>query len=174
MVLFMVGILMYFRLEESGYSIGQKYIELVSCRDRLTKRETRIVNMLQVWMISLCCFCLILPQYVSNVVWKYLFNKPADNLERSTENEDECMCHIVFFHSLVLCLIDMIHEYSPITNAFVSVPADMGTLNCAAFLAGILAGILDSSRFVSAILLIDYFDYLFIECQSDCSYCQWW
>ncbi len=36
------------RLEESGYSIGQKIIELYSCRERLTKRETRIVNMLQV------------------------------------------------------------------------------------------------------------------------------
>lgn len=35
------------------------------------------------------------------------------------------------------------------TNAFVSVPADMGQLNCAAFLAGIIAGVLDSARFVS-------------------------
>jgi hypothetical protein len=43
---------------------------------------------------------------------------------------------------------DMIHEYTPITNAFVSVPTDMGNLNCASFLAGIIAGILDSSRFV--------------------------
>lgn len=24
------------------------------------------------------------------MVWKHLFNKPADNLERSMENEDEC------------------------------------------------------------------------------------
>ena len=38
------------------------------------------------------------------------------------------------------------------TNAFVSVPADMGQLNCAAFLAGIIAGVLDSARFVSHIL----------------------
>ena len=43
----------------------------------------------------------------------------------------------------------MIHEHSPVTNAFVSVPSDMGQLNCAAFIAGILAGILDSTRFVS-------------------------
>ena len=46
----------------------------------------------------------------------------------------------------------MIHESSPVTNAFVSVPADMGQLNCAAFLAGIIAGVLDSARFVSHIL----------------------
>ena len=72
-------------------------------------------------------------QYVSNVIWKHLFNKAADNLERSMENEDEYM----------------IHENSPITNTFVSVPADMGQLNCAAYFAGLIAGVLDSTRFVS-------------------------
>mmetsp|Transcript_20505 Transcript_20505/g.34511 ORF Transcript_20505/g.34511 Transcript_20505/m.34511 type:complete len:87 (-) Transcript_20505:270-530(-) len=41
----------------------------------------------------------------------------------------------------------MIQENSPVTNSFVSVPADMGQLNCAAYLAGILAGILDSAKF---------------------------
>jgi hypothetical protein len=104
------------RLEEAGYSVGQRVGELVGCRERLTKRETRVVNMLQ---------------YVSNTVWKHLFNKVADNLERSTENADEYM----------------IHENSPITNAFISVPADMGQLNCAAFIAGIIAGVLDSAKF---------------------------
>ena len=29
-------------------------------------------------------------QFVSSTVWKALFNKVADSLERSTENEDEC------------------------------------------------------------------------------------
>eukprot|EP01036_Dinobryon_divergens_P030364 gene30364-39597_t len=104
------------KLESSGYSIGTRVVELVSCRDHCTRRETRVVTMLQ---------------YIQNVIWKYLFNKAADNLERSTENDDEYM----------------IHEHSPITNAFVSVPADMGQLNCAAFIAGILAGILDAAKF---------------------------
>eukprot|EP01033_Poteriospumella_lacustris_P019588 gene19588-14206_t len=104
------------KLETLGYSIGQKLIEMISCRDRATKRETRLVGMLQ---------------YVSNVLWKHLFGKAADNLERSMENEDEYM----------------IHENSPVTNTFVSVPADMGHLNCAAFIAGIIAGALDSARF---------------------------
>jgi hypothetical protein len=43
----------------------------------------------------------------------------------------------------------MIHECAPITNAFASVPPQMGPLNCAAYLAGMIAGILDCSRFVS-------------------------
>lgn len=46
-------------------------------------------------------------------------------------------------------LSDMIHENNPVTNTFVSLPTDMGQLNCAAYLAGIIAGILDSTRFVS-------------------------
>eukprot|EP01033_Poteriospumella_lacustris_P021117 gene21117-15614_t len=34
------------KLETLGYSIGQKLIEMISCRDRATKRETRLVGML--------------------------------------------------------------------------------------------------------------------------------
>jgi hypothetical protein len=42
----------------------------------------------------------------------------------------------------------MIHENSPITNTFISVPGDLGQLDCAAYLAGIINGILSSSNFV--------------------------
>lgn len=60
---------------------------------------------------------------------------------------------VVGFLVLNLILVaDMIHELSPITNTFVSVPVDMGQLNCASFIAGIIAGVLDSSRFVSNVL----------------------
>ena len=41
------------RLEHAGFGIGQRIIELTSCRDRLTRRETRIVNMLQVGIIHI-------------------------------------------------------------------------------------------------------------------------
>lgn len=51
-------------------------------------------------------------------------------------------------HPPLTAAADMIHENSPVTNTFVSVPADMGHLNCAAFIAGIIAGALDSARFV--------------------------
>jgi len=115
------------RLEEAGYGIGLRVCELVACRERLTKRETKIVTMLQ---------------YVSQVVWKHLFNKTADNLERSVDATDEFM----------------IYENEPITNKFVSVPPDFGSFNCASFIAGIIAGILDSSGFkckVTAVLVQD-------------------
>lgn len=37
----------------------------------------------------------------------------------------------------------------PLTNTFVSVPTDLGQLNCAALVAGIIAGVLDGASFVS-------------------------
>jgi hypothetical protein len=43
----------------------------------------------------------------------------------------------------------MIHEKEPITSIFVSAPSDMVQLNCAAYIAGIIAGILNGASFVS-------------------------
>jgi len=42
----------------------------------------------------------------------------------------------------------MIHESNPVTNTFISVPSDLGQLDCGAYLAGIIAGVLDSAKFV--------------------------
>src|SRR3546814_9290115 len=63
------------RLEESGYGVGQRVLELVAVREKYNRRETRVVQILQ---------------YISNNIWKYLFGKHADSLERSMENEDAC------------------------------------------------------------------------------------
>ncbi|TMW69523.1 hypothetical protein Poli38472_001679 [Pythium oligandrum] len=70
-------------------------------------------------------------QFVVSTCWKALFGKAADALERSTENEDEYM----------------IHEVEPLTNKFISVPPDLGQLDCAAYIAGMIRGILTSGGF---------------------------
>jgi len=36
------------RLQELGFGVGQRMIEMIGCRERLTKRETRILGILQV------------------------------------------------------------------------------------------------------------------------------
>lgn len=64
------------RLETAGYGVGLRLLEYLSARDRLHRRETRVVNMLQ---------------FLCDVVWKFLFNKAADGLERSVDAEDEYM-----------------------------------------------------------------------------------
>ncbi len=43
---------------------------------------------------------------------------------------------------------DYIYDLDPVTNRFISVPKEMGQLNCAAFIGGIIRGVLDSANFV--------------------------
>jgi trafficking protein particle complex subunit 5 len=91
------------KLEETGYSVGIRVLELQNLRERGGKRKTRLLQILQ---------------WVSADVWRSLFGKTADSLERSTENADEFM----------------IHEMQPLTNTFVSVPADLGQVSAATFI----------------------------------------
>eukprot|EP00429_Kryptoperidinium_foliaceum_P050112 CAMPEP_0176122210 /NCGR_PEP_ID=MMETSP0120_2-20121206/61544_1 /TAXON_ID=160619 /ORGANISM="Kryptoperidinium foliaceum, Strain CCMP 1326" /LENGTH=174 /DNA_ID=CAMNT_0017456821 /DNA_START=111 /DNA_END=632 /DNA_ORIENTATION=+ len=104
------------RLESSGYGIGLKMLELQAYRSREYKRENRLMNILQ---------------FVSTQVWKSLFGKSADSLERSIDNADEFM----------------IVDYEPLTSTFVSVPSDFGQLSVDAFMSGIVAGVLTGAGF---------------------------
>jgi len=76
------------KLDELGYGVGLRMMELISIKDRATKRETRLINMLQ---------------YLSSTIWKHLFNKVADNLERSNDNEDECEFQTSIAFSVMCC-----------------------------------------------------------------------
>ncbi len=69
--------------------------------------------------------------FVSSSVWKALFGKSADSLERSIDHADEFM----------------IVDYEPITSTFVSVPPDLGQLSADAYVSGIIAGVLDGAGF---------------------------
>mmetsp|Transcript_22115 Transcript_22115/g.69189 ORF Transcript_22115/g.69189 Transcript_22115/m.69189 type:complete len:161 (-) Transcript_22115:507-989(-) len=108
------------KLHEVGQRVGAKTLELVTIREKLMKRESGVIEMLQ---------------FVSSTCWKSLFGKVADSLERSTDCGNEYM----------------IHEFEPITNCFVSIPTDLGHLNCAAYIAGILAGMLDCAHFPAVV-----------------------
>lgn len=70
-------------------------------------------------------------QFVSTHVWKALFNKAADSLERSIDHADEFM----------------IVDYEPVTSTFVSVPSDFGQLSVDAYMSGIIAGVLSGAGF---------------------------
>jgi len=64
------------RLESTGDGVGLRVLELLAYRNRDFRRETRLMNLLQ---------------FVSTQVWKSLFGKPADSLERSIDHADEFM-----------------------------------------------------------------------------------
>lgn len=68
--------------------------------------------------------------FVSLNLWKFLFGKQADSLKK-VRNSDEYY----------------IEEAAPLVNKYISVPKDYGDLNCAAFCAGIINGVLDAAGF---------------------------
>ncbi|KAA8910423.1 NO signaling/Golgi transport ligand-binding domain-containing protein [Sphaerosporella brunnea] len=105
------------KLNIQGYAIGQRLLELLLYREgRSAKRETRVLGILQ---------------FIAQTLYRHLFGKPADGLEKSREHEDEYM------------LID----HDPVVNSHISVPKEMSQLNCAAFVAGIIEAVLDGSLF---------------------------
>jgi len=105
------------KLNTQGYSIGQRLLELLLFREgRSAKRETRIIGILQ---------------FIAQTVYRHLFNKPADGLERSHDKDDEYM----------------IIDNEPVVNSYISVPKEISQLNCAAFVAGIIEAVLDGSLF---------------------------
>jgi hypothetical protein len=117
------------RLTLLGSHIGLRVLELLSYRISVTslasltapwscKRETRLLGILY---------------FIHTTVWKSLFGKPADSLERSVEQKDEYM----------------ISDNDVLVNRFISIPKEYNQLNCGAFVAGIIEGILTHAQFVS-------------------------
>ena len=68
---------------------------------------------------------------IKSTLWKSLFGKEADKLEHA--NDDEKTYYII--------------DADPIINSFISVPKDKGSLNCAAFVAGIIEAVLVGANF---------------------------
>ncbi|KAG9292079.1 hypothetical protein G9A89_017979 [Geosiphon pyriformis] len=108
------------KLNDFGYRVGTRLLELIVWREKNSKRETRVLGILS---------------FINTTVWKTLFGKPADSLEKSTENEDEYM----------------ISDNDPLISKFISVPKELSQLNCCAFLAGIVEAILDGAQFPSRV-----------------------
>ncbi|CAK0762156.1 hypothetical protein CVIRNUC_002928 [Coccomyxa viridis] len=104
------------RLEDTGFGVGLRLLEILSFREKGSKRDIRLLDVLK---------------FVHTSLWKYLFGHHARDLEQSNTAEDEYM----------------ISDYDLFVNKFISVPKDMGQLNCAAFVAGIVKGALEGAGF---------------------------
>ena len=63
------------RLAEAGHSVGFRFLELVIAREKPGKRDVKVLQVLQT---------------VSSTMWKAMFGKAADALEKSRDNDDEC------------------------------------------------------------------------------------
>eukprot|EP00189_Rhodosorus_marinus_P007593 CAMPEP_0184751962 /NCGR_PEP_ID=MMETSP0315-20130426/43331_1 /TAXON_ID=101924 /ORGANISM="Rhodosorus marinus, Strain UTEX LB 2760" /LENGTH=207 /DNA_ID=CAMNT_0027231269 /DNA_START=75 /DNA_END=698 /DNA_ORIENTATION=+ len=108
------------KLNDIGRRVGSRALELVSIREKVPTRSTKVLQILS---------------FVFNPVWKFLFGKQPENLRKVSESESS------YF----------IEERDPLVNTFVSVPEDYGSMNCAAFVAGIIAGVLESAGFTAKV-----------------------
>ena len=119
------------RLNIQGYPIGLKLLDLLLYRSPTPFASTgsSAANNLRPTAI------LPLLQFISTTLWKSLFNRPADALERSQEAKDEYM----------------ITDNDPLVNAHISVPKEMNQLNCAAYVAGIIEGVCDGCQFYAKV-----------------------
>lgn len=74
--------------------------------------------------------------YIHSPLYKYLFGRAADSLEKSTETDDEYM----------------LGDDDMVVTRSVEVPKEMSELSCAALVAGIVEAVLDGAGFVSFFL----------------------
>ena len=110
------------RLSDLGYTVGSRYLDLSLLRAAPTLQPATLARPRTL---------LSLLQHIHGSLWKQLFSHPADGLEKSNDSDDEYY----------------IYDNSPITNRYLSVPKGLGTLNCAAFIAGIIGGVCDAAGF---------------------------
>jgi len=108
------------RLNTLGYRVGTRVLELMTWRAessaKIPKREIRFLPALM---------------SIHTQVWRAVFGKPADAIEKSVENADEYM----------------IIDNDPSITRNISVPRDMSQLSCSSFTAGIVEAVLDGLGF---------------------------
>ena len=104
------------QLGEYGFRVGEKVIELMALRERNPKREIKVLAILQ---------------HIHTTVWRTLFGRSADALEKSREHEDEYM----------------ISDNSPTLTQYIAVPREISQLSCSAYTAGIIEAVLCRSQF---------------------------
>lgn len=104
------------RLNTLGYRAGTRVLELMVWRaessSKAPKREIRFLPALM---------------SIHTQVWRAVFGRPADAIEKSVENEDEYM----------------IIDNDPPIERYISVPKDMNQLSCSSFTAGVVEAVLD-------------------------------
>ncbi|OJD31233.1 bet3 family protein [Diplodia corticola] len=113
------------RLNSQGYPLGLKLLDLLSARSPVAGALTANPNPTRPTRV------LALLQFITTTLWKHLFNRPADALERSAQAATDYM----------------ITDNAPLVVEYVSTPREMSSLNVAAFVAGVVEGVCDGAGF---------------------------
>ncbi|QDS77092.1 hypothetical protein FKW77_000516 [Venturia effusa] len=110
------------RLNAAGYPLGLRLLDLLLSRTPTSSTQPPTTRPIRI---------LSLLQFLSNTLWKHLFGRPADALERSAQNPAEYM----------------ITDNAPLVSEYISVPSEIASFNPGALVAGIMEGVCDGAGF---------------------------
>ncbi|KAL0480277.1 trappc5 [Acrasis kona] len=105
------------KLAETGQNVGLRIYELCVFRDKNSKREHKISTQLN---------------FITSVVWKTLYGKVADSLEKMEEQY-------------------MIYESMPLESRYISLGRNVTNLHCSYFTAGVIKGVLQAACFPATV-----------------------
>ena len=108
------------RLNEQGYPVGLRLLSLLTYRAPTPSRSSNAGPARPHRILALL-------QFITTTLWKHLFSRNADALERSQSS------HLEYY----------VVDNDPLVNMFISVPKEMSQLNCGAYVAGIIEGVCD-------------------------------
>jgi trafficking protein particle complex subunit 5 len=111
------------QLEEIGYPLGARFLELVCLREKSSRKETSIKNILL---------------FIGYSVWPIVFNKTIVAVEQHQNINN----------------IFMIKEEASICNQYACLPRNQRHVNCSAFIAGVVEGILNAAEFPARVIAI--------------------
>ena len=105
------------QLEELGIPLGARFLELICLREKNSKKETTIVNILMM---------------IRNSLWPLMFNKVNCVVEQHMDQENIYMIK---------------ETEPNMCNLYASLPRGQCHMNCASFIAGIIEGVLHAAKF---------------------------
>ncbi|OMJ70596.1 hypothetical protein SteCoe_31395 [Stentor coeruleus] len=112
------------QLEELGIPLGARFLELIILREKSSKKEITIVNMLML---------------IKNNLWPLMFNKNNCVVEQHMDQENIYMIKEIEPN---MC------------NQFASLPRGQCHMNCASFIAGIIEGLLIAAKFPAKVTAV--------------------
>ncbi|KAH8917219.1 TRAPP I complex [Atractiella rhizophila] len=120
------------KLNTLGYRVGLSLVELYPLRDSLHSSSSSSTSYLSRSAPPTRILRLLpLLSYIHTTLYRHLFGRAADSLEKSTDNEDEYM----------------LGDNNPTLTRSINVPREMSQLCCMAFVAGIVEAFMDGMGF---------------------------
>jgi trafficking protein particle complex subunit 5 len=112
------------QLEQLGIPLGARFLELISLREKNSKKETNIVSVLMI---------------IRNNLWPLIFNKVNCVVEQHMDQENIYMIK---------------ETEANMCNLYACLPRGQSHMNCGSFIAGIIEGLLNAAKFPAKVTAV--------------------